>query len=671
MSTIHSMLSRPLIGSIFLVAAAIAVAGCTNEPFEIQPCPAISISIDTVYQVKEELGFDKEHAGELPDGRYAGHPLAVPVAGGLTLTITTSLDAGGGLVPAVSLYGPRQADGVFGACAVLGAQIHGAVTSTLTYDVPEGEGGEYLVLVGGNPIALQSGGYTVEVECESEDGECKGETCPVLLGACTHEICPGGFLLSDAGNGGSSTSRDDNGVLVCPVCACATRSCSGFEDLVIDKCVCGCTLPEEPQAVCGADGKTYKSECFAGCAGVAVAKETACKDSCPSVAGCALECEFGLTVVAGCKQCECASACDKKSALYEPVCGTDGLTYTNLDRLRCAAQVDGTGVEVAYLGVCLPYCELPCSLSCKVGLLPTPGVGKACFECKCADAMSVRGCKPDGDQWCALKPVPGTPPPPEGGHQKPQAVTAENLARHRTFPDNCTPPATGWKPVIGAACPSGVCAKRGECLVGLPILNENFNGQTDAFRRSPDGLTTNPFGTERPPFQCIVPEEGSVGGCIAGQGKNQLPCDPKSKELGNCPPGSTCVVNPKLPVGGSCLFDCDCLNKIGGRSYQPVCATGKDGQKSYLNSCVALCQKAWPIDYPGTCCETRMTQDELRKHIEAVDAVCKEHKDSLQARIRLDTACPPTVEECEKEENKKLCCTEPEPGRGGPKPPGS
>ncbi len=151
--------------------------------------------------------------------------------------------------------------------------------------------------------------------------------------------------------------------------------------------------------VCGCDGMTYSSDCVAAGAGISVAKTGECGGkgtACGARAGdtCAAD-EYCLyTPAAMCGRADATGTCAKIptgtacDALYDPVCGCDGMTYgNNCTATLAGASIDHTGACGASGGTC-------------GGLL-----GKACASGYFCDYPADMACgNADGTGDCKVKP---------------------------------------------------------------------------------------------------------------------------------------------------------------------------------------------------------------------------------------------------------------------------
>lgn len=183
------------------------------------------------------------------------------------------------------------------------------------------------------------------------------------------------------------------------------------------------SCPKLYKPVCGCDNKNYDNECFAASFGVSVAHYGLCTDS-----KCAENGVCSKTDFCALNNCNFPGVCKPKPTtcqdVWAPVCGCDGVTYSN----ECEAAA--ASMSVAYTGECKTGC-------------------KSSAQCGSNEYCELTNCEPPGvckskPQFCLLieDPVCGC----DG----------------KTYKNECTANQAGAS-----------VAYKGECLASACISNEN------------------------------------------------------------------------------------------------------------------------------------------------------------------------------------------------------
>lgn len=159
----------------------------------------------------------------------------------------------------------------------------------------------------------------------AHDGRCEPE--PIICGGFPGTPCPDGMLCQY--RDGECNIADNTGV-----CVDEPQGC-----------------PEIYQPVCGCDGETYSNRCEALVAGARIDHEGRCEPRrCGGIAG--FECDEGEICVFESGQCisDAMGWCEPDPGgcprIYAPVCGCDGVTYSN----ECEAR--RAEVAIQHRGVC-------------------------------------------------------------------------------------------------------------------------------------------------------------------------------------------------------------------------------------------------------------------------------------------------------------------------------
>ncbi|ESO01057.1 hypothetical protein HELRODRAFT_82198 [Helobdella robusta] len=131
------------------------------------------------------------------------------------------------------------------------------------------------------------------------------------------------------------------------------------------KCDMACQFNYDP--VCGSDGRTYSNECqlqSLNC-GKALRVEMVMKGECEKVK----------------ELRECAIPCFR---MYDPVCGSDGVTYGNECEMRTESCLKKQEISIAHAGECQAQPELEsCAIPCQPLRQPVCGSDGVTYWNKC------------------------------------------------------------------------------------------------------------------------------------------------------------------------------------------------------------------------------------------------------------------------------------------------
>jgi len=198
----------------------------------------------------------------------------------------------------------------------------------------------------------------LEGECTDIPATCPGTLAPVC--GCDGISYDNACLANAASVGVNHTGLCEADQVVCgvggatcasgqickrPDGACATDAAGLCEPVPVS-----CPALNDP--VCGCNGTDYSNACVADAAGVTIASDGACEPALACGGGSSLVCPVGQFCKAPLATCAAGSAglCttmpDVCPTVVLPVCGCDGITYSN----ACFADV--AGVTVNHTGAC-------------------------------------------------------------------------------------------------------------------------------------------------------------------------------------------------------------------------------------------------------------------------------------------------------------------------------
>ncbi|XP_072039204.1 uncharacterized protein [Amphiura filiformis] len=406
---------------------------------------------------------------------------------------------------------------------------------------------------------------------------------------------------------------------------CSTGCGQQCMPAIQDTCERACTRDYRP--VCGSDGVTYSNLC-----GFQIAS---CKDDTLFLAH-PFECDS--TPVDG----ACPSFCGE---VYQPVCGSDGNTYTNLCKMRLKSCESAGAVELAHHGLCPPSVR-------PTPQRPTPEPNAAC-QVKCSPQKKVV-CGNNGvtyDNNCELRRASAClgypvwkayravcePPPVHGScptscKKRTRPVCGSDNVVYDTVCDfekaNCRDPTLYMayygkcdpnyvqppkpdEPQPGpAVCPE-VCTQ-----VFSPVCGDDGNTYTNLCELFKSGCESN--------TQITVTQEGQCGST-----PTQVPTVPTepAEKLGECPEVTADAV-------GICVQGCDDDSSCTGtqKCCSNGCGTGCVDPAPKAGYCPALTQDSF-----GTCDQ----QCSLDVDCEGSSKCCSNGCGTVCVRpLRCNRSCP-------------------------------